>query len=139
MSVTAPPPIDARIMSLDPDGQPTLFAARNRETGRLVFPPSDDAELYALEPLPRQGRLWSWTVQRFRPKSPPYAGTEAFQPYAVGYVALPGALIVEARLTGAPLDGWRIDMPVRLVAETFEMADGSLRTTYAFAPSEQDQ
>ena len=38
--------------------------------------------------FPAKARLWSWTVQRFRPKSPPYAGPVAFEPYAVGYVDL---------------------------------------------------
>ena len=76
-------------------------------------------------------------MQRFRPKSPPYAGPESFEPYAVGYVTLGDALIVEARLTGAPLDGYRIDMPMTLVAERFERADGAVRSTFAFAPTER--
>ena len=50
--------------------------------------------------LARRGTLWTWTVQRFRPKSPPYAGRpEEFEPYGVGYVELPGEVRVEARLT----------------------------------------
>jgi len=71
---------------------------------------------------------------RFRPKSPPYAGPEAFAPYAVGYVALGDAIIVEGRLTGAPLDGFAIDMKMRLVAEPFTLESGEQRTTFAFAP-----
>lgn len=130
-----PPPIDERLLSLDASGRLTLNAGRDRESGRLVFPPPGDDQRYFLEPLPREGRLWSWTVQRFRPKSPPYAGAEAFQPYAVGYVTLADALIVEARLTGAPLDGFQIDMPMTLVSESFERADGEAFTTFAFAPS----
>ena len=136
MSAAAAPPIDDRLLTLDPMGRPTLLAGRERDSGRLVFPPPGDPDRFDPVALPQEGRLWSWTVQRFRPKSPPYAGAESFAPYAVGYVDLPGAMIVEARLTGAPLDGWHIDMPVRLVAESFEMADGSLRSTFAFAPME---
>lgn len=130
-----PPPIDDRLLSLDSGGQPTLYAGRDRATGHLVFPPPADDQRFERMPLPREGRLWSWTVQRFRPKSPPYAGPEAFEPYAVGYVALGDALIVEARLTGAPLDGYRIGMPMTLVAERFDLAGGSPRTTYAFMPT----
>lgn len=132
-----PPPVDDRLLSLDAAGTPTLYAARERESGRLVYPPPTDDDRFALEPLPRSGTLWSWTVQRFRPKSPPYAGPESFEPYAVGYVTLGDALIVEARLTGAPLDGYRIDMPMTLVAEQFERADGAVRSTFAFAPTER--
>lgn len=133
---TAAPPIDERLLTVDCTGRPTLHASRDRQSGRLVFPPNDDLDRYEAAPLPRDGVLWSWTVQRFRPKSPPYAGTEAFAPYAVGYVALSDAIIVEARLTGAPLDGFRIGMAMTLVAEPFAMEDGSTRTTFAFAPTE---
>ena len=130
-----PHPVDDRLLSLDAAGTPTLYAGRDRESGRLVYPPPADEERYALEPLPRQGTLWSWTVQRFRPKSPPYAGPEAFEPYAVGYVALGEALIVEGRLTGAPIDRFAIDMPMTLVAQAFTRMDGEVRTTFAFAPT----
>lgn len=132
-----PPPIDDRLLHLDSDGSVTLLAARDRGDGRLVFPAPGDAdpEQFEAVTLPRSGRLWSWTVQRFRPKSPPYAGPEAFEPYAVGYVALDAAIIVEGRLTGAPLDGFAIGMPMELVAEPFTLASGEQRTTFAFAPA----
>jgi len=47
--------------------------------------------------LPRQGVLWSWTIQGFRPKEP-YTGPAVFTPYGVGYVDL-GDVIVESRLS----------------------------------------
>lgn len=131
-----PPPIDDRLLSLDADGAATLYAGRDRDTGRLVFPPPQDEERFDRIALPRTGLLWSWTVQRFRPKSPPYAGPEAFEPYAVGYVALGDAIIVEGRLTGTALDGWRIGMEMALVPEPFPRADGDTRTTFAFAAVE---
>lgn len=131
-----PPPVDDRLLSLDAGGAITLYAARDWESGRLVYPPPTDDDRVQLEPLPRDGTLWSWTVQRFRPKSPPYAGPEAFEPYAVGYVALGDALIVEGRLTGAALDGYRIGLPMTVTAQRFERSDGGVRTTFAFAPTE---
>ena len=72
---------------------PRLIGGRNRATGRIVFPcpPSADFEPY---PLSSQGTLWSYTIQRYRPKSPPYAGPEAFRPWPVGYIALEGQTIV---------------------------------------------
>ena len=85
--------------------------------------------------LPTAGVLWSWTVQRFAPKSPPYDGItgDAFEPYGVGYVDL-GSVIVESRLVG-DLSALRVGAPMRLVAEPFA-ADGTV--TYAFTPAEGD-
>jgi uncharacterized OB-fold protein len=78
-------------------------------------------------------------VQRFAPKSPPYAGPETeFRPFAVGYVALDGGIAVESRLTGAAgpdaSDGFRIGMGVQLVIEPFPRRDGVTVAAYAFAP-----
>ena len=114
---------------------PRLIGGRHRETGRITFPlPSGpDDKLYEPIPLAADGTLWSWTVQRFRPKSPPYAGPEAFEPYAVGYVALADQLIVEARLDGIPFDQLRVDMPVTMALVPFATdPDGTTVLTYAF-------
>lgn len=112
-----------------------LLASRERAINRFCFParPEDDPR-YDRVVLPRTGRLWSWTVQRFRPKSPPYAGPEAFEPYAVGYVELDGALIVEGRLVDVAFDDLEIGMAMRVVPLPFEMTDGTLRTSFGFAP-----
>ena len=64
--------------------------------------------------LPASGTVWSWTVQRIRPK-PPYTGPEPFEPFAVGYVDL-GPLRVESRLEGKGPDAWQIGEAVRFVA-----------------------
>ena len=80
------------------------------------------------------GTLWSFTVQGFPPKSPPYFRSEtpgAFRPYGVGYVELPGELVVECRLTESDPARLRIGMPVRLT--TVELDEGV--ETYAFAPA----
>ncbi len=127
--------IDARLLVRDGQGDVVLLAGRNRMTGAIAFPLPDDEDRFETITLPREGRLWSWTVQRFRPKSPPYAGPEAFEPYAVGYVALGEALIVEGRLTGAPINQFAIDMPMTLVAQAFTRMDGEVRTTFAFSPT----
>jgi uncharacterized OB-fold protein len=83
--------------------------------------------------LARRGTLWSWTIQCFPPKSPPYAvaDPEAFEPFGVGYVELPGEVRVEARLTVADPDQLRIGMPMEL---TLVPAPGTSSVTYAFAP-----
>ncbi|MBW6496223.1 MAG: OB-fold domain-containing protein [Burkholderiaceae bacterium] len=133
-SNTSAPPISANLMRIAPDtGAVTLLAGRHRESGRLVFPLPQGPD-WAAEELPQRGSLWSWTVQRFRPKSPPYAGPDDFVPYAVGYIDL-GPLIVEGRLTGAALDGFCIGMPMRVVALPIALIGPPRKVvSYAFAP-----
>ena len=122
-------PIAPNLLRWEADQRITLLAGR-RADGQIVFPmPSGDSTCEEIQ-LPREGTLWSWTVQRFRPKSPPYVGPEAFEPYAVGYVDL-GDVIVESRLIG-PWEALRIGMPMSLVAEPFALAAGGTRMTFAF-------
>lgn len=79
--------------------------------------------------------MWSWTVQRFRPKTPPYKGPEEFEPFAIGYVELPGATIVESRLADVAFDDLRIGMPMKLTAVPFTTDDeGRQVMTFAFIP-----
>lgn len=87
--------------------------------------------------LPTTGRLWTWTVQGFRPKAP-YRGPEPFEPYGVGYVEFPGQCIVEGRLTTTDLDQLVIGRPMRLTTVVFAVDDdGTDLTTFAFEPSEE--
>ena len=128
-----PDPIADAVFDIRPGGAPVLLAGRDRQTGRMVFPlPSDDTR-FERHDLPTVGTLWSFTIQRFRPKSPPYAGPEAFEPYAVGYVALGEQIIVESRLTGIAFNDLRIGMALCLVTERFVLGSGETRLTYAFA------
>lgn len=85
--------------------------------------------------LPREGVLWSYTVQRFAPKSPPYAGPVPFESFAVGYVEIAGMLIVESRLTGVPFERLRIGMPLQVAIIPLRTdPDGTVVTTFAFQP-----
>ena len=114
---------------------PCLVGGKHRATGRIVFPLPTDTDSYEPCRLPGNGRLWSYTIQRFRPKTPPYIGPEAFEPFAVGYVELEDALIVESRLTDVEFDQLRIGLPMKLVIVPFCVgADGATLTTYAFKP-----
>lgn len=117
--------------------QPRLIGGRHRSDGRIVFPMPGGREGVDFDPVPLSptGTLWSWTVQRFRPKTPPYAGPDAFEPYAVGYVELPGEVIVESRLSGIAFDDLSIGMPLRLAVVPFTQdPDGTVVTTFAFGP-----
>jgi len=85
----------------------TLQGSRCNDCGTVAFPVAqacrkctgkDMAEI----DLNRSGVVWAHTVQRFRPKSPPYIEPETgFEPFAVGYVELPDGIKVEAILDAA--------------------------------------
>ena len=113
------------------EAHPRLIGGRRRSDGEIVFPmPGGDAAAdFDAVPLSRTGTLWSWTVQGFRPKAP-YAGPEPFEPFALGYVELPGEVIVETRLTAT--EGLKIGMAVELAIVPFD----ATRATYAFRPVE---
>jgi uncharacterized OB-fold protein len=123
--------------------EPVLIGSQCRQCETVTFPRQDacprctSTEMSRRE-LAREGTLWTWTVQRFRPKSPPYAGDEGqeeFEPYGVGYVELPGEVRVEARLTESDPARLRIGMPMELTlipAPGFQEA-----VTFAFRPVEE--
>ncbi|MCH9835124.1 MAG: DNA-binding protein [Ilumatobacter sp.] len=124
------------------DGKPVLLGTRctncgnhmfPRQTGcpRCLFNEQEDVELATA------GTLWTWTVQAFPPKAPPYLGPvgDDFTPYGVGYVELPDQLRVEGRLTVADPEQLKIGMPMELVLEPLSLdEDGNQIVTYAFAP-----
>lgn len=113
---------------------PRLIGGRDRTSGRVVFPLPDGDRYEAIE-LPRCGRIWSWTVQRFRPKTPPYRGPEAFEPFAIGYVQLEDVVIVEGMLTGIDFTDLAIGLEVETVLIPFAKDEaGRSLLTYAFAP-----
>ncbi|MBV9838680.1 MAG: OB-fold domain-containing protein [Solirubrobacterales bacterium] len=90
--------------------------------------------------LARRGTLWTWTIQAFPPKSPPYAvaDPEAFEPYGVGYVELPNEVRVEARLTVADPDKLRTGMAMELTLIPAPGAEPDV-VTYAFRPVEEEE
>jgi len=118
--------------------QPCLIGGRHVESGRIVFPcPGGDAR-YAPETLPNKGTVWSWTIQRFRPKSPPYTGPEAFEPFAIAYIELTGAVIVEGPLINVAFDAITIGMPVETVLVPHATdAQGRTVMSYAFTPVQE--
>ena len=126
-----------------PASRPELIGAACRVCGTVTFPRQDACARCASEDmeerrLARQGTLWTWTVQCFPPKSPPYAVTDPadFEPYGVGYVELPGEVRVEARLTESDPDRLRIGMPMELTLIPAPGTAGAM--TYAFRPMEGD-
>lgn len=104
-----------------PSADPRLIAGRHRETGEIVFPAPDNDEVWERIRLGTSGRLWTYTVQRFAPPSPPYhrqETPESFTPFAVGYIELPGEVRIEARLTGVDVDSIEIGAEYELTFDT---------------------
>lgn len=119
-----------------------LLAARHKQSGRLRFPSptGPDAALYDVVELGQRGTLWSYTVQRFRPKTPfnGRGGDADFKPYGVGYIELPGELIVESRIVAEDFSALRIGQPMRITTEAYrEDEAGDPVLTYAFTPVEE--
>ncbi len=126
-----------------PSERPQLLASRCRACGELSFPKQEacpactarDAEEVELG---RRGRLWTFTIQRFPPPTPPWIGASdpgGFAPFGVGYVELPEGIRVEGRLTENDPAKLEIGMEMELVVERFlEDADGNELVTFAFRP-----
>lgn len=111
-----------------------LIGGKDRETGRIVFP-CPTSPTYEPVALGSEGTLWSYTVQRFRPKTPPYAGPEAFAPWVVAYVELPGQVIVEARLNDVAFEDVKVGMPVRFAPSQLNPEDPDSPYIPAYVPA----
>ena len=125
-------PIAAELFKLAPSLR--LIGGRNRTTGKIEFPLPADADAFEAVELPNQGLLWSYTVQRIEPKSPPYHADGPFEPFAVGYVELAGALIVESRLVEVPFHELRIGLPMELTTFALRTDSQGAILMYAFRP-----
>ena len=125
-----------------PSEEPRLIGSRCTACGTVMFPAgsrcprcgSADVEVHELA---RRGRLFTFTTQGFLPKEP-YTGPETeetFEGFALGYVELPGEVMVETRLTESDPERLEIGMEMELVVVPFRRdADGTEVVTYAFAP-----
>jgi len=128
-----------------PAADPCLIGSKCRQCGEVKFPQQSSCSKCCSEeveqlPLARRGTLWTWTIQAFPPKSPPYAGVntaDEFVPFGVGYVELPGQVCVESRLTVNDPAVLRIGMAMELVIEPFCIdKQGNEVVSFAFRPLE---
>ncbi len=128
-----------------PSDEPALIGSRCLSCSNHMFPvqescPRCSGSSTETVELERRGTLWTWTVQGFPPKAPPYAGDtdpKSFRPFGVGYVELPGQLKVESRLTESDPNRLRIGMEMELVIVPLSAdEDGNEIMTFAFAPVE---
>jgi uncharacterized protein len=120
---------------------PELIGSQCRRCGVVAFPRQSSCAACTSSDvqerrLARRGTLWTWTIQCFPPKSPPYGGAaDDFEPFGVGYVELPGEVRVEARLTEADPARLHIGMPMELTL--IPTPGGTGAVTYAFRPVEE--
>jgi uncharacterized protein len=122
---------------------PRLIGSACGRCGTVTFPrqrscPRCTSEDVEPRELATRGELWSWTIQCFAPKAPPYlpGGVEEFQPYGVGYIELAGEVRVEARLTENDPERLWIGMPMELTLIPLPGTSDTL--TFAFRPVEVD-
>lgn len=123
-------PIAAGLWSDDP--QPHLLAGKTPE-GKVVFPipEGDSGKNLEIVKLSRKGTLWSFTRQDFKPKTP-YDGPEEFTPFLLGYIELPGEIIVESHIVESTLEELEIGMAMEFVITPFD----DTRSTFAFRPEQ---
>lgn len=126
-----------------PSDEPRLLGSRCTKCANHMFPvqsscPKCTSDSTETVELARRGTLWTWTVQGFPPKSPPYAGDadpKTFVPFGVGYVELPGQVKVEARLTESDPEKLHIGMELEMVIIPLHVDEaGQEVVTFAFAP-----
>ena len=136
-------PVDGDLFTW-PSDEPKLLGSRCADCGNHMFPRQYDCPKCAgnnTEPveLASKGTLWTWTIQGYPPKSPPYAGPadpKTFEPFGVGYVELPGELKVETRLTINTPEELQIGMEMQLTTiPLYTNDDGDEVVTFAFEPT----
>ena len=114
--------------------QPRLLGGK-LASGEIDFPMPEGEAAEGVEPYPlaRRGTLWSWTSQDFRPKSPyegPSEGPHDFKPFLLGYIELPGEVIVESYIVDATLADLQLGMAMEFTLTPFD----ATRATFAFRP-----
>jgi uncharacterized OB-fold protein len=134
--------IDPDVIGGSPE-EPRLIGSVCARCGTVTFPrqrscPRCTSEDVQARELATRGELWSWTIQCFAPKAPPYlpGGVDEFEPYGVGYIELPGEVRVEARLTESDPDRLRIGMLMDLTLIPVPGAPD--KVTFAFRPACQE-
>jgi len=127
-----------------PSDEPRLIGSKCTECGNVMFPtqsgcPKCSGQSTETVELGRTGTLWTWTVQGYPPKAPPYAGNadpKTFEAFGVGYVELPGEVKVETRLTVNDPEEIEIGMEMEMtLVPLFVNDDGDEVMTFAFAPT----
>ena len=126
-------PIAPNLWSEGPN--PQLLGVREAN-GKIIFPIPEGKAAKGMEviKLSRTGTLWSYTRQEFQPK-PPYDGPEEFVPFLVGFIELPGEIIVESHIVETSLEQLSIGMKMELVISAFD----DTRSMFTFRPEQPNK
>lgn len=128
-----------------PSEDPRLLGSECQDCSVITFPrqsscPSCCGSKIVPRRLATSGRLWTWTTQEFLPK-PPYAvarSPEEFVPFKLGYIELPGEVLVESRINAPDDQALTIGMPMQLTFEPlYTDAAGVDVISFAFAPAKE--
>jgi len=133
------------LMSLDKSiyrsigGAVVLLANKEQATGEVTFPARncDQVNGDELIEISGVGRLWTYTVQRFKPKYPFDDGKadSEFIPYIVGYVSFEEyGLIVEGRIVDVDPSELTIGQEMSICSTVIAKLQGNDIELYAFAP-----
>lgn len=123
------------------DGSVALLGSKDGNTGDVVFPAVVGAQSgeEGLVEISGVGRLWTYTVQQFKPKFPFDDGQPdaEFVPYVVGYVSFEeSGIIVEGRIVNAAPDELEIGQEMSICSAVIAKSQGDNIELYAFAPLE---
>jgi uncharacterized protein len=128
-----------------PSEDPRLLGSECRDCGVISFPrqmgcPKCCGSNIESRRLAKSGHLWTWTTQEFLPK-PPYAVARSaaeFVPFKLGYIELPGEVLIESRIVAPVHQALDIGMPMQLIfAPLFIDAAGVEVISFAFAPAQE--
>ncbi len=85
--------------------------------------------------LSKRGKLFSYTVARYRPPGDYKGQDNPFKPFGIGLVELPEGLKIFTRLTDCDVDSLKVGMDVELVANPlYRDEDGYEVVIYEFKP-----
>lgn len=139
--MTTQKPVAEGLFTWPPATRPRLIGSECTACGLIDFPAAEHCVRCASPEskerlLSDRGTLWTFTTQNFRPPSPPYDGPKSFEAYSVGYVELPGELVVEARLTEPDPEKLAIGQEMCLTLVPYRVEDdGTEVMTFAFTPA----
>lgn len=127
-----------------PSDEPCLIGNRCETCGEYFFPKvkscqnpdCPDKSNVKEVPLSKTGKLWSYTIQHYKPP-PPYRGPV---PLIIGLMELPENLKVMGQLTNCKEGDLKIGMDMELVVEKlFEDEEGREVVTWKFRPAQANK